>query len=111
VLELINKYSHGFLFIPVVLACRKQGLFELLHQHSSMNLKELSDRLKANDGHLQVALRMLQSLKWISRNELGGYSLTPEAEAQKEIPEEIMELFDLPIDSYLVGQQQEGMLR
>lgn len=110
-LDLINKYSHGFAFIPVVLACRKQGLFELLHQQRSMTLQQLSDRMGANDGHLQVALRMMQSLEWISRNELGEYSLTPEAEAQKEIPEEILELFDLPIDSYLVGQQQEGMLR
>jgi polyketide synthase PksN len=41
-------------------------------------------------------------LKWISRNELGEYSLTPEAEAQKETPEEILELFELPIDTFLV---------
>jgi acyl transferase domain-containing protein/SAM-dependent methyltransferase/acyl carrier protein len=110
VLDLINKYSHGFTFVPVVLACRKQGLFELLHQHECMTLQQLTDHMGANDGHLQVALRMMQSLKWISRNDHGEYSLTPKAEAQKEIPDDIQELFNLPIDSYLVGQQPEGIL-
>ena len=44
-LELINRYAHGFVAIPVILTCREQGLFELLRE--PMTAFELARRLGA----------------------------------------------------------------
>jgi len=54
---------------------------------------------------------MIQSLNWLSQNEVGAYSLTDEAEIHKKIPEEILDLYHLPVESYLKGEQQPGILK
>jgi malonyl CoA-acyl carrier protein transacylase len=110
-LEIINRYAHGFVAVPVILACKEKGLFELLQHHGSLSLEQLIERLGANGGHLQVALRMMRSLNWLSRNEVGQYSLTDEAQLHKKIPEEILDLYHLPIESYLKGEQPPGLLK
>ena len=44
-LEQINRYAHGFVAIPVILACREQRVFELLRE--PMTAFELARRLGA----------------------------------------------------------------
>jgi malonyl CoA-acyl carrier protein transacylase len=110
-LDVINRYAHGFVAVPVILACKEKGLFELLQYQGCLTLEQIVERLGANGGHLQVALRMMQSLNWLSRNEVGQYSLTDEAEIHKEIPEEILDLYHLPVDSYLMGEQSSDFLK
>lgn len=109
-LDIINRYLHGFVAVPVILACKEKGLFELLEHQGYLTLEQIVERLGANGGHLQVALRMMQSLNWLERNEAGQYSLTDEAEIHKKIPEEILDLYHLPLESYLMGQQS-GLLK
>ncbi len=104
-LEIINIYNHGFVAIPVIIACKKRGFFNLLAREKALSCEQMSEQLKANSGHFQVALRMLESLHWLSRNEQGKYSLTPEAANYQAIPEDILELYLLPIESYLQGKQ------
>src|SRR4028119_151587 len=110
-LDIINRYLHGFVAVPVILACTKKGLFELLEHQGELTLEQIVESLKANGGHLQVALRMMQSLNWLERNEAGQYSLTDEAALHKEIPQDILDLYHLPIESYLMGEQQSGLLK
>ncbi|NJL39308.1 MAG: polyketide synthase [Leptolyngbyaceae cyanobacterium SM1_4_3] len=110
-LDIINRYMHGFVAVPVILACKTKGLFELLEHQGELTLEQIVESLKANGGHLQVALRMMQSLNWLERNEAGQYSLTYETENHKKIPEEILDLYHLPIESYLMGEQQSGLLK
>ncbi|MEH2004546.1 hypothetical protein [Nostoc sp.] len=99
-LDVINRYAHGFVTVPVILACKKKGLFELLQNHGSLKKEQIVEHLGANGGHLQVALRMMLSLNWLSQNEVVAYSLTNEALIYKKIPEEILDLYHLPIESY-----------
>ncbi|BAZ21406.1 hypothetical protein NIES4073_22840 [Kalymmatonema gypsitolerans NIES-4073] len=106
-LEVINTYNHGFVAIPVIIACKKRGLFNLLARERTLSCEQMSEQLKANSGHFQVALRMLESLHWLSRNEQGKYSLTPEAANYKAIPEDVLQLYLLPIESYLQGEQPD----
>ena len=108
-LDVINRYAHGFVAVPVILACKEKGLFKLLQHHGSLTLEQIVERLGANAGHLQVALRMMQSLNWLERNEAGQYFLTDEADIYKEIPQEILDLYHLSIESYLIGEQQSGL--
>lgn len=109
-LDIINRYLHGYVAVPVILACKKKGLFELLEHQGELTLEQIVESLGANGGHLQVALRMMQSLNWLERNEAGQYSLTDESEIHKKIPKEILDLYHLPIESYLMGEQQSGLL-
>jgi amino acid adenylation domain-containing protein/non-ribosomal peptide synthase protein (TIGR01720 family) len=110
-LDIINRYLHGFVAVPVILACKEKGLFELLEHQGELTLEQIVESLGANGGHFQVALRMMRSLNWLSQNEVGAYSLTDEAEIHKKIPEEILDLYHLPIESYLMGEQQSGLLK
>ncbi|MCP6759970.1 MAG: phosphopantetheine-binding protein [Fischerella sp. CENA71] len=106
-LETINTYNNGFVAIPVIVACKKRGFFNLLARETSLCCEQMSEQLKANSGHFQVALRMLESLHWLSRNEQEKYSLTPEAANHQEIPEDVLQLYQLPIESYLQGKQPD----
>ena len=108
-LELINRYEHGFVSIPLILACREKRLFELIKK--KMTLQQIAKSLGANTGHLQVALRMMQSLGWLSKNEVDEYSLTDNSQAYLSIPEKILELYNLPIESYLLGKEKSGLLK
>nr|WP_179123747.1 pyridoxal phosphate-dependent aminotransferase family protein [Cylindrospermopsis raciborskii] len=91
--------------VPVILACREKGVFELLADESPLSLNQMVEHLGANSGHFQVALRMLESLHWLSRNKELKYSLTAEAAIHNKISEDILQLYNLPIQSYLEGKQ------
>ncbi|OLT58079.1 AprA-related methyltransferase [Moorena bouillonii] len=110
-LDTINRYQHGIISIPVILACKQKGFFDLLRRQENITLEQIVKDLGGNRGHLQVALRMMESLNWLSRNEAGEYSLTDKAEIYQQIPEDILDLYHLPIDSYLLGEQHSGFLK
>jgi len=103
-LDVINRYAHGFVAIPVILVCQKRGLFEQLKSRGQMNLEQMVDHLDANSGHFQVALRLLCSLGWLSQD-ADVYTLTEEGEGYCHIPQEILELFQFPMESYLLSSQ------
>jgi acyl transferase domain-containing protein len=100
-LDVFNRLAHGFVAVPVIIACRERGLFEVLQQGGEMTLPELVMKLQANSGHLEVALRMMRSLNWISRDGSLHYSLRPEAEKHRHIPKDVVELLHLPMEACL----------
>ena len=67
-LDVLNRYAHGFVVVPAVLASRKGGLLGALAA-GPVGADELCRTLGANSGHLQVTLRLLQSLGWIDEVE------------------------------------------
>ncbi len=103
-LNIINRYTHGFVFVPIVLACRQRGLFELLTQRGQMKSAEIIQHLGANEGHFLAALRMLQSLNWLSRDSDSKYQLTSHADQQQQIPQEILEIYTWDMHAYLLGE-------
>ncbi|NEP27176.1 GNAT family N-acetyltransferase [Moorena sp. SIO3I6] len=109
-LELINRYQYGFVSIPVILACREKGLFGLIKQ-KRITHRQIANIIGANTGHLQVALKMMESLGWLSKNEVDEYSLTDNFQPYYSIPEKILELYNLPIESYLLGKEKPGILK
>ncbi|RQH48212.1 SDR family NAD(P)-dependent oxidoreductase [Okeania hirsuta] len=54
---------------------------------------------------------MMQSLGWLSKNEVGEYSLTENSQAYLSIPEKILDLYNLPIESYLLGKEKPSILK
>ncbi|OLP20306.1 hypothetical protein BST81_00780 [Leptolyngbya sp. 'hensonii'] len=105
-LDIINRLNHGFLAVPVILACREKGLFDLL-RHRSLTLPEITAQLGANSGHLHVALRLLQSLDWLSCDESGAYRCTSNARLSQHIPLEILNLYGLPAKALLQDAHHE----
>ena len=55
-LDLLNRYAHGYVALPVIVSCKKQGLFKVLKAKKDLGLKTLSKELKGNEWHLAVAL-------------------------------------------------------
>ena len=98
-LELINRYLHGYVAIPVVLACRKRGFFELFQESKPLTLTNLANKLGANEGHLAVALRMFESLNWLNKNKENSYTLNIEHNTTQfilSIPESLLSLYAIP---------------
>ena len=115
-LELYDSNAHGFVAIPVILACREQGVFELLRE--PMTAFELASRLGALIivGHLEVALRLLHQTDRFERNERGEYCLTERA-LFAVFPTEILSLYEWDMSAYLTGmppppsREEDGRLR
>src|SRR5690606_32763928 len=99
-LDDLNRYAHGFVVVPVVLACRRGGVLSAL-QSEARTAEELSPALRVNLGHLQVSLRLLQSLGWVNRLEDERFTATPELAKHKLIPDELWTLIAADLDGYL----------
>ena len=110
-LDLINRYAHGFVAIPTILACRERGLFVQLEERGAMTSRQLAQQLEANEGHLCVALRLFQSLGWLALREGAHYQLTSAARQALDVPNDVLDLFDFPFSSYVMGQVPSATLR
>jgi acyl transferase domain-containing protein/NADPH:quinone reductase-like Zn-dependent oxidoreductase/acyl carrier protein/NADP-dependent 3-hydroxy acid dehydrogenase YdfG/ribosomal protein S18 acetylase RimI-like enzyme len=68
-LDLINRYCHGFVAFPVIHSLQKQGFFNVFKQRESIGLDDLVQLSQANSGHLKAALRLLESLEILEFNQ------------------------------------------
>ncbi|MCB0191740.1 MAG: class I SAM-dependent methyltransferase, partial [Anaerolineae bacterium] len=110
-LDLLNRYAHGFVTIPVILACKDKGFFDLLQDRGPLTAAQMVDVLEANSGYFQAALRLMQSLDWLAYDAgTGGYALTPEAELHTQIPEDMLDLYPLSMAAYLMRESDQRLL-
>lgn len=65
-LELINIYAHGYCFFPVINALKKTEFFSILSSTDKIDIAEFERQLSANSGYLRAALKMVESVGWIS---------------------------------------------
>jgi 3-oxoacyl-(acyl-carrier-protein) synthase/acyl carrier protein/SAM-dependent methyltransferase len=108
-LSVLNRYSHGYVAIPVIDACRRQGLFQALHVAQPIILADLAKELRANEGALHIALRLLESLGWVVRDHQNAYYLSPRSEVHKLIPQNIMGLMTFPFADYLEQNTERSL--
>ncbi len=99
-LDVLNRYAHGFVVVPVVLACRKGGVFAAF-EAGPRTAEKLSEELGANLGHLQVALRLLESLGWIDRRADGQFEANASLTKQRLVPDNLSTLMQVDMDAYL----------
>ena len=109
-LELINRYSYGYVAIPVILASEERGFFKLFKEYGPQTLDQLSKRLDVENGYFESALRMLKSLQWISWR-TGAYPLDPRSESHEKIPTGIIDLFHFPKDKFISQPKQRRSLQ
>jgi len=101
-LTIINRYCHGYIAIPVILSCKTHHFFTKLKQRPA-SLYTLNKELDANSGHLQVALKLMQSMAWLVKDHNNHYHLTPKAALYEKIPDTVLTILDFPMDAYLRG--------
>jgi acyl transferase domain-containing protein/NADPH:quinone reductase-like Zn-dependent oxidoreductase/SAM-dependent methyltransferase/acyl carrier protein len=99
------RYAQGYVAIPVVVALRDGGLFDLLDRRGALTLARLASELGANHGHLAVATRLVEELGWIAQDADGQLSLTPSAALVGAIPHDIGALVGLPLEESLRGDR------
>lgn len=102
-LEVINRYIHGYVSIPVILACREKGIFNYFNKRQSFNLEQITKEFNANEGHLQVALRLFESLGWLKSQHSLYEVLIPQEiyETIEALPKKIIFIYKIPINAFL----------
>jgi len=99
-LTVINRYNHGYIAIPVIIACKTHNFFTRLKQ-KPISQHTIDKVMEANSGHLHVALKLLRSMGWLVINNNNDYQLTPKADLNEKIVNDVLKLLDFPIDAYL----------
>lgn len=102
-LDLLNRYSHGFFAIPIINVCRQHHFFTVLQQ--PLSLVTLAQRLKAHQGYLNIVVRLFLSMGWLKVNAAGDYELTPPAECQQYVPAQLSELYTITNDQIFSDQE------
>ncbi len=105
-LQKLNNYCHGYVTIPAILVCKKRGLFDLLDE-TPTTWTRIITQLGANDGHLRVVMRMLESIDWLLKDEEGNYRLTSQAHLLHKLPENITEILNISMEVYFKKETQE----
>lgn len=108
-LEVINRYKHGYVIIPVIRAFEEKGLFNYFQKNKTNTSQHISKAFGANSGHLQVALRIMESLGWVNRNDRDEYSLAEKAKERHDIPTDILALYEFDMESYVQGKGEHSL--
>ncbi len=109
-LDIINGLANGWVAAPVISAFARHGLFEVLSVRP-IALKKLASRYRGNVGHLHVAARLLYELGWLEWIEPDRYEATQSAVFARQLPNDLMDLVDLPMAESLKAEQPESLLR
>ena len=64
----IFKHLDGIATAPTAFALQKKGVLDYLIQHKNVALPELTKEFKANEGYLNIALRILCSQGWLTQH-------------------------------------------
>jgi acyl transferase domain-containing protein/thioesterase domain-containing protein/SAM-dependent methyltransferase/acyl carrier protein len=96
-LSLLNRYAHGYVAVPVIVSLREHGVLNVLSEDTDYAFDRLVTDMRANAGHLRIALRLLESLGWCRFDEHEGIRLTEAARMHHLVPAQLLPLFDMPI--------------
>ncbi len=77
-LDLLNRYSHGFVAVPVVRALDRRNVFAMLADRPR-SLPDIVALGGLNAGHAAAAFDLLQSLGWVAQDGAGLLRLLPAA--------------------------------
>lgn len=108
-LDQLNRFTHGYVAIPVILSCRRHRFFDLIREEGALSFETVAVSLKANRGHLAVAWRLLRSIGWLVEDGNGCFRLTDAASDVDKFPEEVLELVEFPMAEYLRGENTDRL--
>lgn len=108
-LSLLNTYADGYVAVPVIHACKIQGLFELLQEKQWVEFPILVKKLKANSGYLRIALHLLESLGWVLRNDTDAYQVSDVAEWES-LPDGLIDLYEISPDTLFHNEKLQNLV-
>ncbi|MCF6128901.1 class I SAM-dependent methyltransferase [Flavobacterium sp. AS60] len=62
---ILFRHLDGIVTIPTAFSLHKKGVLEYILQQQKVSLQELTEKFNANEGYLNVALRVLASQGWL----------------------------------------------
>ena len=107
-LEILNRYAHGMVLIPLLDAFRERGCL-LDFATSPLQPRALERKYTINRGYLEVALRMFESLQWLAPTGDGTYVATAKLAKSQALPPGVMSLYDFQYDRYFEGASSASL--
>lgn len=101
-LNIINRYCHGYTAISSFLLLKEKDFFNLIESSNFIEFDNVKENLGANKGHLLVVLRMLESLNWVKKISLNRYLAGDKIALHgllDDFPRDLYSL-DFPMDVY-----------
>jgi acyl transferase domain-containing protein/acyl carrier protein len=104
-------YSHadGYVSVPVIIACRRRGLFHLLREGGAPGVEDCARRLGSRPLGVRIGLRILEALGWVRRLPVGTYVLLPEAEREAQIADEVLSWYRSDPDARPADAAGDGL--
>lgn len=109
-LRKINKYSHGFVFIPVGVSLKQIGFFDYLSNNGPQGFSEIVNHFKANSGYLKACLDMLYVADWLDYVD-GKYFLTGKSEENEYLPLDLLELYEFSPEELVSSREPSNVLK
>ena len=66
--SILFRHLDGIVTVPTAYSLHNKGVLDYIMQHQKASLKELTEKFNANEGYLNVALRVLASQGWLVQN-------------------------------------------
>ena len=66
--NILFRHLDGIVTVPTAFSLYKKGVLDYILQHQKFSLQELAEKFNANEGYLNVALRVLASQGWLVQN-------------------------------------------
>lgn len=98
-LNIINRCCHGYVSIAILISLKKSGVITLLAKGFSIN--EIAEILKCNTGNFNVAIKLLESLGWISFREDKSLIVTENLLDVCDIPIILEKIYRIPLENIL----------
>ncbi len=99
-LEVVNRYLHGFVAVPLAGAARDVGILARLRR-SPATATGLSAELALNTGYCRIVLRGLHCLGWVESRDFETYWATPAADALQRLPQDWVDLYSVDFGRFL----------
>lgn len=99
-LEVVNRYLHGFVAVPLAGAARDVGILARLRR-SPATVLGLSAELALNTGYCRIVLRGLHCLGWVESRDFETYWMTPAADALQRMPQDWVDLYSVDFGRFL----------
>lgn len=65
---ILFRHLDGIVTVPSAYSLHKKGVLDYILQQQNVSLRELTEKFKANEGYLNVALRVLASQGWLTQH-------------------------------------------
>ena len=96
-LRILNKYSHGFVAIPVIIALKKAKFFGYMEDGETRSLEKISSELQLNSGYLRSCLSIIEVLGWITLEE-DGFKAHDKMCENKSVPDYLLDIYNFNAD-------------